>query len=454
MHKDFPSATSNVELHNLSREELIAKIRAYQRQIELFREEQRRLNTLFAITRSLSQELDLDNLLHLLMDEVKETLQADRCTVFLIDEERGELWSRVGHGLENFEIRFPKSKGIAGYVATTGEVLKIDDCYSDPRFNPEIDRKTGYRTRNLLTVPMRNKMREIIGVFQVLNKKTGPFTDADVRLLEAIAPIAAVQIENAQLYEELRRTFDSLISTLAHIVDARDPQTAGHSHRIMLYADEIARIAGWSKRDREVLRISALLHDLGKIGIREHVLTKSEPLTEEEYEHVRQHVELTKSILQKIHFSRRFKDIPLIAASHHERLDGSGYPDGLVGEEIPAGGRILAIADMFDAMTSRRHYRDRLNFVQVVRTLKEAIGRHLDPYYVNCFFQISLGRLLEIMEFEEDEWVRPADLKWLKNFTLGELARLFEKEADWPEWALMFLRYYETAGSQNQNREE
>ncbi|HDL18594.1 MAG TPA: GAF domain-containing protein, partial [Bacteroidetes bacterium] len=224
-------------LKNLSREELIEKLQNYQQQIAGFRVAQRKTNTLFYIMRNLSQELELDSLLKLVMDEVKDILQADRCTVFLLDDEKDELWSKVGHGLENFEIRFPKSKGIAGYVATTGEVLKIDDCYNSPYFNPEIDRKTGYRTRNMLTVPMRNKKMEVIGVFQVLNKRSGIFTDEDVRMLEAIAPIAAVQLENAQLYVDLRHTLESFILTLSKIVDARDPLTAGHSYRIMLYGD-------------------------------------------------------------------------------------------------------------------------------------------------------------------------------------------------------------------------
>ena len=178
----------------LTREELIKKLQSYQQQVSRFRSEQRKINTLFYIMRNFSQEMDLDNLLRLVMDEVKDVLQADRCTVFLLDEKNGELWSRIGHGLENHEIRFPKTKGIAGQVVTNGEILKIDDCYSSPHFNPEIDRQTGYKTRNMLTVPMRNKKMEIIGVFQVLNKRTGVFTQDDIQMLEAIAPSSAVQL--------------------------------------------------------------------------------------------------------------------------------------------------------------------------------------------------------------------------------------------------------------------
>ena len=431
-----------LNLEEASREELIERLKSYQRQIERFREEQRRLNTLLYVTRSLSQELGLDNLLRLLMDEVKDLLRVDRCSVFLVDEERGELWSRLGHGLENYEIRFPKNKGIAGYVATTGEVLKIDDCYTDPRFNPEIDRKTGYRTRNMLTVPMRNKRGEIIGVFQVLNKRNGVFTDDDVRMLEAIAPIAAVQLENAQLYQELRRTFDSFISTLARIVDARDPLTAGHSHRIMFYADAIAEQAGWSRQQREVLRTAALLHDLGKIGIRESVLTKADALTEEEYEHVKSHVRLTRTFLEQIHFSGEFRQVPEIAATHHERLDGSGYPEGLKDHEIPPGGRILAIADFFDALTSKRHYRERMDFRKVIGLLEEQSGKKFDPHFVACFKKVSLRQLVETLELEHREQLNPADLASLSAVTLGDLIRVLRSGSESPDWLEIFFKYY------------
>ena len=116
------------KFEELSREELIKKLQSYQQQVSRFRSEQRKINTLFYIIRNFSQEMDIDNLPRLVMDEVQDILQADPCTVFLLDEENGELWSRIGHGLENHEIRFPVTKGIAGHVVTNGEVLKIDDC--------------------------------------------------------------------------------------------------------------------------------------------------------------------------------------------------------------------------------------------------------------------------------------------------------------------------------------
>ncbi|HFE53869.1 MAG TPA: GAF domain-containing protein, partial [Bacteroidetes bacterium] len=180
----------------------------------------------YRVALSISRELDLQKLLWLIMDEVRQALEADRCTVFLWDEETDELWALAAHGAE--EIRFPASLGIAGHVLRTGEVLNIPDAYSDPRFNPAIDRETGYRTRSILTAPLRNHLGETIGVFQVLNKESGPFTREDELLLDAISGIASTQIENARLYAELKNSFESFVETLASIIDARDPETAGH----------------------------------------------------------------------------------------------------------------------------------------------------------------------------------------------------------------------------------
>ena len=228
--------------------------------------EHEKLKMLLTISRNISIELDLNKLLTIIMDKVKDVLQCDRCTVFIMDRDREELWSRVAHG--ETEIRFPANKGIAGHVASTGQVVNIPDAYSDSRFNPNIDKKTGYHTRTVLAAPMRNRLGEIIGVFQALNKFGSVFLKDDEEILDIISTISASQIENAQLYAEQKKTFDSFIETLASTIDARDPLTAGHSHRIALYADQVAKVVNLSDQEREVLRTAALLHDYGKIAVR------------------------------------------------------------------------------------------------------------------------------------------------------------------------------------------
>jgi len=429
---------------NMSTDALLQQVEALQKRVKVFEGEHEKLVTLLKVTRTIATELNLDKLLKLIMDEVRDALKADRCTVFLIDEDRHELWSKVAHGVQPGEIRFPLEKGIAGYVATTGRVLNIPDCYADSRFNPEIDRQTGYHTRCMLTFPMRNKRGEIIGVFQVLNKKGGVFTRQDEEILDAISIISASQIENAQLYEEQERTFESFVETLASTIDARDPLTAGHSRRIMLYADEIARLAGFSAEKRRVLRRAALLHDIGKIGVRENVLTKESRLTPEEYEHIKSHVVITRTILSKIHFSGLNKEIPDIASTHHEKVDGTGYPEGLRGEQIPEGGRILAIADVFDAMTSHRHYRDRMDMQKVLALFLHDEGKKYDTRFLKIFLEIPLKRLLQIMEGENRPFLPAEDLEKLGEFTFRDLANILlaGHRGVRPEFVRIFEKYY------------
>ncbi|RPH89780.1 MAG: HD domain-containing protein, partial [Calditrichaeota bacterium] len=343
------------------------------------------------------------------------------------------------------EIRFPSHLGIAGHVASTGESLNIPDAYADSRFNPDIDKKTGYHTRNMLTTPMRNKMGEIIGVFQALNKFGGPFTKDDEDLLDAIGAISAAQIENARLYEEQKKTFDSFIETLASTIDARDPMTAGHSRRIAMYADEIAQVVKLTDTEREVLRMSALLHDYGKIAVREAVLTKKGKLTTQEFAHIQRHPEYTRTILKNINFTRHLRDVPEIAASHHEKMNGTGYPAGLKGEEIPKLSRILAVCDVFDALTSKRPYRDRMNFYQVFGIINDGSGEDFDEFFVAALKKIKLHRLLQILEDEHRDKLLKKDLNFLSAFSLTDLliCRSMETMNEKQQMLLaVFTKYY------------
>ena len=169
-----------------------------------------RLSRLMKVGAAISSELDLDALLRTISQTTSHLLQAERSTVFIVDPIKNELWSRVAEGLDNKEIHIPLSAGIAGQVATTGNPVRISDAYTDPRFNPDVDKKTGYRTRSILCVPMRNRRGQVIGVFQVLNKRDGDFTALDEQLLASLSSQAAVAVENAKLYEEVQRTLAQL----------------------------------------------------------------------------------------------------------------------------------------------------------------------------------------------------------------------------------------------------
>ena len=386
------------------------------------------LVSLVKIGRSITALTDINVLLKVIAEETKNAIQADRCTVFIYDKEKDELWSKVALGMDSQEIRFPANKGLAGYVVKTGESVNIADAYSDPRFNKDVDSKSGYHTKSILCMPIKNNNQEIIGAFQVLNKLSGVFTKNDEDLLVAIGGSASIALENAQLFEqqkelykEQKQLFDSFIDTLATSIDARDKITAGHSSRVKLYAMLIVDALNMDLHDKEIIEKAAILHDIGKIGIRDSVLQKEGKLTPEEYAHIKQHVKITHDILDKINMSDDFKLITDIACSHHEKWDGSGYYRHLSGENIPYGGRILAVSDVFDAITSRRHYRDKMPIFNVIKILINDSGTHFDKNIVDVFLSISLDKLVNVFLTESHIVFKDEDKEILSHYNLLDI---------------------------------
>ena len=386
------------------------------------------LVSLVKIGRSITALTDINVLLKVIAEETKNAIQADRCTVFMWDKEKDELWSKVALGMNDTEIRFPADKGLAGYVVKTGESLNIADAYNDPRFNPEVDKETGYRTKTILCMPIKNNNQEIIGAFQVLNKVNGVFTKNDEDLLVAIGGSASIALENAQLFEqqkelykEQKQLFESFIDTLATSIDARDKITAGHSTRVKLYSMLIVDELGLDTKNKEIIEKAAILHDIGKIGIRDSVLQKEGKLTPEEYSHIQEHVQITHNILEKINMSEDFKMITEIACSHHEKYDGSGYYRHLKGEEIPYGGRILAVSDVFDAITSRRHYRDKMPIGNVINILIKDSGTHFDKNIVDVFLKISLDKIIKVFLTENHHSFKDEDREILSHYNLRDI---------------------------------
>ena len=387
------------------------------------------LIALVKIGQAVAAEKNIDVLIRTIAEETRVALNADRCTVFLYDKENNELYSKVATGLDDFkELRIPANKGLAAHVVKTGETINIKDAYTDKRFNKDVDKKTGYKTKTILCMPIKNFNQEIIGVFQVLNKFDEAFTIDDEDLLLAIASSAGISLENAQLFEkqnklieEQRIIFDSFIETLASSIDARDKITSGHSTRVKMYATLIAHEFGMEKGDIYILEKAAALHDIGKIGIRDSVLQKEGKLTDEEYKHIQEHVEITHNILEKIHMSEDFQQITEIACSHHEKFDGTGYYRKLKGTEIPFGGRVLAVSDVFDAITSKRHYRDKMPIEKVVDIILKSSGSHFDPLVVEKFLAIKLDKIVEVFLTENNLILEDEDLDTLGKYNLLDL---------------------------------
>ncbi|HEY8787181.1 MAG TPA: HD domain-containing phosphohydrolase [Candidatus Limnocylindria bacterium] len=368
-----------------------------------------KLALILDVTRRLMSITDLDALLRDMATVTTQLLDADRATIFIVDRERGEIWSRVALGTGAGEIRQAIGVGIAGLVAATGDTVNIPDAYDDPRFNPEPDQRSGYRTKSLLTFPMTGQNERVIGVFQVVNKNGGgEFTADDEETLSSLGASAAVAVENAQLVAEQRRLWTTLIETLALTIDARDQQTAGHSQRVTRYAEVIGRALGLEGIELEKLRAAALLHDYGKIAVRDQFLLKPGKLDDAEFEYMKAHAEKTGEFLAHLVFPQDMREVPVIAAQHHERMDGKGYPRGLPAERILLGARIVAAADVFDALTAPRYYKPAYTLEKTLEIMDGMAGDHLDPAVV-----AAVRRNVHDLEWTLDSmkhtWPKPGD---------------------------------------------
>lgn len=201
-----------------------------------------KLQRLMEASKVINSTLDIEKLLTIILEQATAGTSADRGTVYILDELKGEIWSRVSKGAEKIEIRLPLGKGIAGYVAQTGEVVNIPDAYSDPRFNPEIDKQSGYRTKNILCAPMRNKDGKTIGVFQLLNKMDEDFNESDIQYLDALSGYSSLAIENARLAQEMVQSERlSAVGRMAGAIihDIKNPMAT-----LRVYAQVMKRKAG------------------------------------------------------------------------------------------------------------------------------------------------------------------------------------------------------------------
>ena len=361
------------------------------------------LELIFGYIEKVSKERTLDNVLLLLADLGRELIDADRCTVWLRDEEAQELYTRVAHGVD--ELRVPEGAGLVGYAVQTGEDVIINDPYSDPRFNRETDRKTGYVTREVIVLPIRSGGGEILGAYQAVNKMSGEgvFTDRDLKYLRLAASYSGKSIETAQLNEEIDRAQREIIHILGYAGEHRSLETGNHVSRVAAFATVLGRQMGLSPHDLETLTLASPMHDIGKIGIPDAILQKPGSFTDEEYAVMKRHSEIGAEILKR-GASSLLRVAAEIASGHHERYDGKGYPKGSSDGEIDPFARIVAVADVFDALISDRCYKKAWEPERVHKLFEEERGRQFDPEVVDALLEVwnemlaTNAQYLEVIE--------------------------------------------------------
>jgi GAF domain-containing protein len=315
---------------------------------------------------------------------------AEAGSLLLRDEKTGELYFQMVVGARARQVRRARlapGEGIAGWVVEHDRPQVVHDCRTDARWSSRVDRKSRFQTRNLVCVPVRHKGR-VIGALQALNKKKGRFDADDLDMLAALADQVATALANARLYEQLQATLYQTSEALAESIEVRDAYTGGHTRRVVELSLAIARRLKLPDEELERLRLAAILHDIGKIGVDDRVLRKPGRLEGDEVRQMKRHPLLGEEILA--HIGYLAPALPGIR-SHHERHDGRGYPDGLADDAIPLIARIIAVADTYDAMTSDRPYRRGLDATVAAAEIRSCAGSQFDPRVARAFARAYRG---------------------------------------------------------------
>ena len=301
-----------------------------------------------------------------------------------------------------FYVSLDKSS-LAGYVGVTGKVLNLRDAYKIPpgkeyQFNRSFDEKNNYRTKSMLIVPMKDASGNVVGVIQLINARKGksivPFDKHFENLVSSLASQAAIAIKNAMLTQELKEAYLDTIFRLSIAAEYKDDDTAVHIHRMSRYSAILAEGLGLSAAEVESIRYASPMHDIGKLGVPDSILMKPGKLTPAEFKEMQNHTVFGAKILENAK-AELLRVSETIALTHHEKWDGSGYPRGLEGEAIPLKGRMVALADVFDALTTKRCYKPAFSLEESLRIIREGTGRHFDPNVLQAFNN-NIERILAV----------------------------------------------------------
>jgi len=359
-----------------------------------------KLEALVDIIGVIGSTLDKDEVLRMIVGYVKELLSAEHASLFLLDDVANDIVLHIATSANSDNsLRVPRGKGIIGYVVDSGETVLVSDVTKDNRHYQDADHATGITTTSLIAVPLITRtvqlgaemgvaQTRIIGGLEAINKIGGIFKEEDASLLRTLARQAATVLQIAKLYGDANELFLDTIQAMVASIDAKDPYTNGHSQRVSDFSTAIGRHMNLPAEQLHHLRIGALLHDIGKIGIPDLILTKPGRLTDEEKKKMNDHPAIGAHIMKNVRMLTN--ELPALA-EHHEHLDGTGYPNGLTGNNISLFGRIVAVADVFDALTSDRPYRTALNVEEVFGILQRDIGTHFDGVCVNAFIEAYMA---------------------------------------------------------------
>lgn len=358
--------------------------------------------SLYRISEAMGSTVKLDNLLNLVLRMVIKELGADMASILLLDEKSKRLKPKAFLGMSPDLLK-------NGFLAGTDPVSEWVVKNARPRiFTPRETRFFKGEQRNvvksLISHPLLAKGR-VLGTLNLIRTHIpSPFTTGQLQSLSIIASKAASAIESSVLYEDLKEAYLNTLTALANAVEARDLYTRGHTERVWYMAESLAIHMGWGEDKIQEVRMGSILHDIGKIGVPDAILNKRGPLTNQEFEIMKAHTTQGVTILEGIEFLKPAHPYVLY---HHERYDGKGYPQGLKGEKIPMEGRLMAVVDTFDAITSERPYRKRRDLLKAVKEIKDNCGTQFDPFVVDVFIDAWEKKIIDrrrlVIKSEKDQ---------------------------------------------------
>ncbi len=354
------------------------------------------LDTINEISKVITSVLDMDELLHLCLNEINGKLKVKHSSIMLIDEKRNELVVRASQGHRSMQILGKTQKldeGVAGRVVQDKKPILVKDIRHDSRFSSR--ERPDYKTKSFVSAPL-SLGQKILGVINIIDKVSGEsFCETDVNLLCTIAGQVSVAVENSRLYKALEDNCFNMVKFLADSLEAKDRYTSRHSQKVAEYSSAIASVMGVSDKEKNTLLHASLLHDIGKIGISERIFNKPDKLNDTEYDKIKSHPARGEEIIKPLGFlGETIRHI----RGHHESFDGSGYPDRLGGEDLPLLTKIMTVADAFDAMTSERTYRQPQKIKKAILELKRMSGKQFDPDVVDAFASSEIIRMKSDLE--------------------------------------------------------
>jgi GAF domain-containing protein len=339
------------------------------------------LDTFYQVSRTINSILTIDLLLQQIAKTLFEVFTDVQMVCILLKENGEDLEPKLietkaaGHS-----VPLKISSSVINEAVTEEVCILAKDAFGDDRFSAS-ESIISINLRSVMCVPLVNR-GTVLGVIYLDNReKPDCFDEDDAALLSALANQSAVAIDNSRLYEEIQESYHEAILALLNTIEAKDHYTRGHSQRTSRYALGIAQELGLTEEECDQIKTAAELHDIGKVGVKDLIIGKESPLSTMEFDSIQAHVLTGESIikpLQSLYFT-----LPMIR-HHHENYDGSGYPDGLRGDAIPLGARVICVADAFDAMTTQRPYNEPLSFKEALKEIQASKGKQFDPDVVDA----------------------------------------------------------------------